>query len=290
VFGFRRCSANGNPLLELNPKLTVILEYGVPAKGCIAIKSWAQQWQALGSLALGSPAYLAALEAITDQFSLAGAAPTKPNRSALNQLRTNGGATNEIWEMREFRLPTRGIGTGYLKLSTVKQTPDSRLMGAGYSFPDDLTNYINGETVAILADQHVVPAQFAGRPFLGGVADSQPAPSGWGHLAGVLNCEARHKFALQTCNGCHLFETDTPNFFHINPAMPGAVAQLSGFMTGINVPDHFDGAPTRHFDELERRAVDLDAVANGICITFVDSNERFTELPPRGTIPLNMVH
>ena len=285
VFGFKRCSPQ-SPI----PQVTVILEYGIQAKGCSSIKAWAQQWQALGNLALGSAAYLAALETITDQFSVAGAAPTKPNQSALNQLRTNGGAVPQDWEMREFRLSSRRLGGSYFALSTVKQTPDSRVVSFSYPFPDDITNYVNDETPAILADQHVVPNSYAGRPFLGGVADAQPPPSGW-NLPNVINREARHKFALQTCNGCHLLETGTTDFFHIRPPVSGSgTAQLSGFMTGIDVVDPFDASPTRHFDELERRAVDLDALANSACIFFVDSNERFKDFWQQPPIPLNMTH
>jgi len=61
-------------------------------------------------------------------------------------------------------------------------------------------------------------------------------------------------------------------------------------MTGIDVVDPFDGSPTRHFDELERRAVDLDALANSVCIVFVDSNERFKDFWQQPPIPLNMTH
>jgi len=60
---------NGNRLLELNPKLTVILEYGVPPKGChLRSRAGRSSGMALGSLALGSPAYLAALEASPISF------------------------------------------------------------------------------------------------------------------------------------------------------------------------------------------------------------------------------
>ena len=35
-------------------------------------------------------------------------------------------------------------------------------------------------------------------------------------------------------------------------------------------PDPIDGMPTRHFDELERRAIDLDGLANNICLKALD--------------------
>ena len=39
---------------------TVIFEYGVPIRGCVGVRSWAQQWVALSSLVVGSAAYNAA--------------------------------------------------------------------------------------------------------------------------------------------------------------------------------------------------------------------------------------
>src|SRR5690349_2177438 len=70
-------------------EMTVILEYGIDRPDCDGVIDWARQWVNLSSLPLGSSAYLAALEAITEQFAKAGAAPAKVNGSALNQVRTN---------------------------------------------------------------------------------------------------------------------------------------------------------------------------------------------------------
>jgi hypothetical protein len=102
----------------------------------------------------------------------------------------------------------------------------------------------------------------------------------------ITNREARHKVALQTCNGCHFHETDLDTiaggqqFFHILPST-NAPAPLSGFMTGIDVADPFAGAPVRHFDELERRATDLDALVNNQCLSAVDTKK---------LIPTTFVH
>jgi hypothetical protein len=43
---------------------------------------------------------------------------------------------------------------------------------------------------------------------------------------------------------------------------------LSGFLTGISVADAADGWPVRHFDDLERRAVDMDALISESCFAF----------------------
>src|SRR6185503_10931007 len=97
-----------------------------PKKGCHQLRDWAKQWVDLGALPIGSAGYNTALEAITEQFAKAGAAPSKPNGSALNQLRTNENALDPggLWELREFRLDG---GTHLLFEDTVKQTPDEAL-------------------------------------------------------------------------------------------------------------------------------------------------------------------
>jgi hypothetical protein len=249
----------------LAPQFTVIFEYGIDRRGCKGLKTWAKQWYKLSGLVLGSPTYNAALEAITEQFVRAGVAPNKPNGSALNQLRTNEIALASPWELREFRiLPTnRGGTSGPLEEVTVKQTPDLTLNRTAV-----LTNYVNLDTPAILANTHVVPDRFptASDPFLGG---SSLTPFGhfWNNPAGgpfITNRQARFEFSLDTCNACHAGETNTL-FTHIKPAPFGVQAALSGFMTGITVADPADGAPNRTFNELQRRALDLDILVHSPC-------------------------
>lgn len=275
VFGATRCS--GGVSSPVSPNLTVILEYGIKKNTCQQVRAWGQQWVDLGDFVLGSAQYNDALQAITDQFSLAGAAPTRPNQSALNQLRTNGGMTDALWQFREFKLTGAGPVASALLPATVAQTPDSDVMpqyAAIFGYPTTaLANYVNMHEASILADQHTVPLTFGGLPFRGGSASRHGVFYGWNSPL-ITNREARHKFALQTCSGCHFDETATTafpqQFFHIRP-VAGAPAALSGFMTGIDVADPFDGAPTRHFDELERRAADLDALVNNQCINAIDT-------------------
>ena len=69
--------------------------------------------------------YNQALQNITDQYSLCGTNPNRPNQSSLDQLRTNeqtlSSANPGIWEMREFVLDPSG--SGFLKENTVAQNP-----------------------------------------------------------------------------------------------------------------------------------------------------------------------
>jgi hypothetical protein len=253
-------------------QFTVIIEYGIDRRGC-GIRDWGRQWYNLRNFPLGSPAYNAALQAITDQFTLANKAPHKPNGSALNQLRTNeiaiaNPAPDDTWQLREFRLP---FGDGHLFEANVALTPDDSRRNT------DLTaQYVNANALSIINETHVVPLFFMGQKFLGMESNVPAPPAGtfWsdGPTVTILPRQARHKFSVNTCNACHGGETLTV-FTHIKPAAFGTPAPLSGFMTGINVPDPADTFPTRTFNELSRRAIDLDILVHSPC--FFDIRRHF---------------
>jgi hypothetical protein len=77
----------------------------------------------------------------------------------------------------------------------------------------------------------------------------------------VTNNEARHKFSLNTCNGCHGAETNT-RFLQVNPRDPGQASILSGFLTGVTVFDPVT-RQQRQLNELGRRRQLLESV---VCI------------------------
>jgi len=261
VFGLIRCD-------RTSPEnFTVIFEYGIKKSSCFAVRDWAQQWRALGSILLVSPAYNPALQAITDQFTLRDADPSKlPNRSALNQLRTNETAllgNNSMWELREFRICSDAAvcGHGQLEQTTIAQTPDH-----SFTLTAALGGFINANQSAILAGTHTVPLQLPpSTPFRGGAI--QPgAGFAWRSAATTpVNLDARHVFSLATCSGCHTHETRT-DFVHIFPRDAGSPAALSDFLTGLNQPtyDPVSGVP-RTFHDLLDRQMKLDATANMAC-------------------------
>jgi hypothetical protein len=251
----------GKPTPACSPtQFTVIIEYGIDRKGCPAIKNWGQQWYNLKFHALGSWSYNAALQAITDQFTKANAAPSKPNGSALNQLRTNeiaiaNAAPDNQWQMREFRLPK---GSGHLFEANAKQTPHVSLRNT------DLTAHFVNNTPM----NATVPDFWLGQKFLTNASDV-PAPPNtvfWndGPTITIMPRIKRHNFSVNTCDSCHAAESGTV-FTHIKPAPFGTPAGLSGFMTGINVVDPADGTPTRNFNEFKRRALDLDKLVHTPC-------------------------
>ncbi|MFN2441773.1 MAG: hypothetical protein ABR517_03725 [Thermoanaerobaculia bacterium] len=261
--------------------MTVIFEYGITKNGCAAVKQWGQQWLDLQDHTVGSAAYNAALEAITDQFAEANTNPGQhPNRSSLNQLRTNEISLGSPWELREFRLAGDDSDQGHLRQVTVKQTPDDSLNNTAV-----IGTFVNAHSAAVLQDKHEVTPDFPmGFPFLGGrslVAPSNivwdgTAPHPSASISGTVNL--RHHFSFNTCNGCHGGETSTP-FTHIGAA-PG---QISGFMTGITVPAPFGEATnppggSRHFNDLLRRQQDLAGLLSQRCFMNVFFD------------PLRMVH
>jgi hypothetical protein len=258
VFGALNCGPT-ELLFPEAQQFTVIFEYGVPRSGCAQVRHWARQWHALGGLTLGSPEYNAALQAITDQFTLRDANPARPpNRSAINQVRTNeialfGTPTDTAWELRESKLRVEGAAAGLLEHGTVAQTPD-----VGLQTTLALDTFINENTPAILSGRHVVPLRYpAALPFLGGNAPN----SGAVHWVGshVIDAEAGRLFALATCSGCHGNQTRT-SFLHIAPRSYGMQSSLSNFMTG----------DSGSFHELLDRQMKLDLTANMSCTSPAD--------------------
>ena len=265
---------------------TVIFEFGVPRASCSALRDWAQEWTALSTIPLSSPAFNPALEALTDQFALAGADPSKPNGSALNQLRTDSHTgffiDEEIWQLREYHLLARGAGQPLLQPSTVAQTPDAQYNGHASA----------GGTPGVLAPQlgtwvsthipstaspdepptYVVPLTFPCglAPF--GIPCSQAFRAGsidnqldfWS-APGPAN-PALNVLSLNTCNGCHGDETLT-FFRHLMLDRSGATSS-SGFLRGVTVRDPRVPSVTHTYNDLLRRSVALSELASATCSKF----------------------
>ena len=249
----------GNPL-----QLTMIVEYNIPATSTAQVLDLANAWHGLASLPFPSETYNTALQAVTDRFTARNAAPDRVNGSALGQFRANDFFTLGEWEFREFHLsPT----TGGLVPAGVALTPDRR-----FNNSTTLADYINANEAAILEQKHVVPATFEGQPFLAGSMITDffvwSAPG--------VNPEAREKFALNTCNGCHTNPLETNvGVFQVSPRTAGRESTLSPFLLGTRVFDPFSNV-TRVFNELGRRG--------RILHDFVCPDEMLPP-PPPDTIP-----
>jgi hypothetical protein len=221
---------------------TLILEYNIPAASQAEIVDLAKAWHALRALPFPSEAYNAALEQVTNRFAARGAAPGRPNGSALAQIRTNDFFTFSFaWEFREFHLDAT---SGMLVPAPVALTPDRSFNSGG-----QLGQFVMANEPAILAEKHTVPATFQGVPFQGGNVDASDFFT-W-QVPGA-SPETRHRFARNTCNGCHTQSETGGAEFQVAPRFPFQESPLSGFLTGASVDD-FSAGVTRHFNELGRR-------------------------------------
>lgn len=273
-FVFNALTSNCNAM-----QFTVIFEYGINKKGCAAIKAYAQQWESLNTLALGSAAYNAALENITKQFSLCGTNTSKPNQSSINQIRTNERAISAPWELREFNLMTNG----QLALVNVKQEPQVKYNGFHSTAisPDaeveKMVKWVNDNSANIQSGNYEVPLNFPGTTtaFRGGHSlfptdNSGQIWNGRGNTGPLFikSDSTRHVFSLNTCSSCHGGETKT-QFTHVKPSNFGLQATLSGFLTGVSVADPAGrpaGSPTnRTFNDLLRRNIDMADLLSGSC-------------------------
>ncbi|GEN05875.1 hypothetical protein SAMN05443572_1021005 [Myxococcus fulvus] len=233
----------------LDLPFTVILEYMLPGDGPEDIQRWARDWHELGSLPLGSPLYNAKLQALTDRFTEPFVAQGRFMGSAIHQVRTNENALNPLWELREFHFGPNGLVP-----SPVALTPELSLNNS-----PRLASFVQENTAAILAGTHEVPSLYQGQAF---VAGSAMTPFGLTWSVPGADPEVRHRFSLNTCNGCHAGETQTP-FLHVFPRSAGAPAFLSPFLVSAQpVPDPLTGTP-RVFNDLGRRDDDLETLVCG---------------------------
>lgn len=253
-----------------NKSKTLILEYKVPIAGCTNVRDWAKKWVDLA----GSANYNDDLAQLTDAFTAAGANPAAPNQSAIGQIRTNELLPGSPgWELREFVLPRAG---GWMEQTTVKQEPQIQHNNSSL-----LANFVNTEWPSLIGPppaQHEITSLYNSINFLAGAA---PAAVLWNVPNSMLTVpttpspntpppatvrdDALFELALNTCSGCHVIETGTP-FAHLDYNTPvGQPALLSGFLTGITLPDPRNPAIPRTFNDLARRAIDLDNAANMSC-------------------------
>ncbi len=242
------------------PFFTLIMEYAVDKKTPAAVKAYGKKWADLNSMTLNSAAYRKSLQVITESVVRAGrVVKARANGSALIRIRTNeitlGLPLGLPWELREFNLrrnPTR-TDVGLFFETDVKQTPANEHNGSAL-----FAKYVNDKEAEILAGKHNVPHRFDSVRFRGGACEND---IDFWNAPGIGNNEARHLVSVNTCNGCHGAETQT-FFLHVVPRVRSQRAELSGFLTGIDVADPANSATVRHMHDLDRRAVDLHSLVS----------------------------
>lgn len=191
-------------------RMSAIFEYKNPSTEGRGAAYWASRWHDLAAFPAHDAAYIAALQSLTDEIVVRGAAPGAPSDSSIGQVRTNEREFDWIWDLREFKLDATG-----LTLAPTFNTPDKSSNNS-----PELAAYVEANRDLIMTAQHRTPPQFTS-----GVA-SPFVP--W-YLPGVDE-ELRHRFARRTCDGCHQTEEDPVDVnFHISPLRKG-VEKLSPFL------------------------------------------------------------
>jgi hypothetical protein len=151
--------------------------------------------------------------------------------------------------MREFHLSDAGA----FEPAALAQTPDVSFNGTAR-----LARFIQDNRAAILRDSHETPALLDDKPFAAGSLINR---LDYWSAQGVDDSELRHKFSINTCDGCHGGEA-TSSFFHVFPRPEGVQSQLSGFLTGAVMRDPASGEE-RTFNELARRRQLLERTVCG---------------------------
>lgn len=218
-FVFGALEPNGTPMPH-----TVIFEYHL-SENLMSRANWIYNWHLLGSMTPGSSTYNSHLQYLTDTFART---PEMFGRIALKSLRSNDGHfawQSFEWTDWEWRQWTLSWGPNFtLQQDMMTQTPHTEFNTGSYSYRTKLRDFINANTTYILAGNHSV-----GLPLKRSGSDLNLF--GWGYdLGGINNQEARFRFSMATCSGCHGDETQNGgNLFHIRNRYAGVEAQLSPF-------------------------------------------------------------
>ncbi|HBF18560.1 MAG TPA: hypothetical protein DDW81_00600 [Cryomorphaceae bacterium] len=263
-------------------RFLAIFEYGINMPKCDQLHNYALKWADLSTLPIGDPSYNSLLEDLTNQVTLCGKNPSKPNENCINQVRTNEITLDngDGWRLNEFHLTATG---NPLTTATVVRNPEisynTHVLPPGSFDPfkvSMLAAFANANQAQIIDDTYDIPLihPISGAPFLGAKSitggnanhfwDAGPVGSG----NEIVNDTCRHLLSLNTCGGCHGGESRQGGplaFTHLelNGMFPASV-QLSQFLTGGSVPDPAGRPVTWNFNDLLRRQLDFqDFVDNG---------------------------
>lgn len=241
---------------------TVAVDFALPAATEQHIMAWAESFRSLSDRRFGLR-FNAALTRLTSVVTSRNARPDRPNGSALLQLRTNDAVDVAApWVLQEFRI---NPVSGWLSSVPVVKTPSARVNDTSL-----FASWIRVNRDRLLASGPFgsipVPLSFRGTRFQAG-AITNVLGNFWNAPQVPLSLQFR--VALNTCDGCHGTETDTP-FTHVFPRGRGEVAFISAYLSGNwsgspsrqlhLVADPRDIRRTRGFNELARRARDLSAL------------------------------
>jgi hypothetical protein len=287
IFGLLEAFANNPPCptTASDAVSTVIFEYSPVKTNENDVRDFASRWLNLSTMTGSS--YRTALQNLTEEVV---------NGGRLLRVRTNEGpiagkvgGTQGGWDFGEFE--PNGT-TKFLQRSTIKQSPTMALAGGTSARMSDWIWLNRAGLLANASDielasagsavmeapipSYSVPNRFPGSPlewFRGGLNGASnnnefwngPYPTGLPSSELMPWIDARFRFSIGTCRGCHTGETGT-RFLHILPNIPGTEAGRSAFLSGptsVADPDPvWLGNIVRDFDEMQRRENDLRGLVN----------------------------
>lgn len=279
-----RDSISGPPFDGFN----VIFEYGNIQKTCSQVKAFALQWANLSTMTLGSPAYNAALEAITHNVTDSNKAAGKPNRSAINQVRSNeiamtnpapgvAGDTSARWQFREFTIQPSKL----LQLSPTANEPAGKFNGNDGGTLANVTimaNWVNANSAGIKAQTTAVPLTVppGATNFKAGKVNykspSATLASGfWNGMPGAVITDdtTREVFSLNTCTGCHSMEPKTV-FTHVNYVGFGTSMDYQTTLNAIT-------SGTQHKTFISPFLTGVDIIPSGGTFIFGDDSSSVAE-------------
>ena len=243
-------------------------------------QAWARKLHELDALVIGSPTYFAKLEAITDLVTRRGAAPRRPNGSALRVQRRSSEywyPARDIWQLQSFKIATpddeavlHGFAQpGQLIGSGLDRTPETFSSIRNWRYVPAYRAGDQSSLFALLIDHEAEILDGRGLDFL---------PRKIGQATGldpifrasdidVMNGSGRYlpwqynydgpalpagwtptrwdnvadTFGKRTCDGCHGFHTGTTgNHFELRVA--GAASKVSAFISDVELPRRIEVA------------------------------------------------
>ncbi len=180
---------------------------------------WAARWAALADLELGSTAYNDALAQIVRLVTRRGAAPGRPNGSALRRLRISlpnwnyGRFADSMWRISSRQLDSDGTLVAHSPLDNTPVNSWNNLFTTPYGTPGSLVSYLVSNERQVLAGTNELPttgplapgleveAQEGGGAYLGSMPfERTQLPNDWTRPRFDAVVSA---FSKRTCDGCH---------------------------------------------------------------------------------------
>lgn len=255
----------------------VIFEFGVPLLTSSAVHKYARQWAELSRQNLTTAVYLQELEAITESVVKPVAGSTRPNRSNLNQIRTEELHFGQTpWEFREFIIDSNtsnlNLNLHKLKTNTLAKTPDSWVKQR----PVGLCRWINSSINDVMSGNYTLPEEMGEtfdasglaltRKRLRGAMAQSGGTTNWLAISTEpCNEPARRGFIFNTCNGCHSKDgcrqtgSDFSFMTHLSKRPYNKPSETSDFLFTFDPPP--DLPPTNRPDDLDQRLDKLQRAA-----------------------------